>query len=372
MPQTSPISAPADPAAPPFLDVLLSNPPHAWIVAGATLAGLILAFYVLRVLILTRLAKLAERTAAKWDDVLIDLLRRIRFWLIFPALVHLSSQALALPGGLRHSLRVAMLLGIGLQLLIAARVVVDAGLEALVRRTRSENAEHDATIASSLGVVRTLAVGLIGLLVVLFTLDNLGVAVTPMLTGLGIGGIAVALAAQNILGDLFGSVTILLDKPFVVGDSIAVGDKAGTVERIGIKTTRVRANSGEQLVFANSDLLSSRVQNFKRMQERRIVFTIGIAYETPVEKVAAIPAMIRAAVEKRKPVRFDRSHFKSFGAYSLDFETVYFVLSGDYKAYMDVQQEINLELLERFAAEGIDFAYPTHVAIGRAEPNAKR
>jgi small-conductance mechanosensitive channel len=199
--------------------------------------------------------------------------------------------------------------------------------------------------------------------VILFALDNLGVAVTPMLTGLGIGGIAIALAVQNILGDLFGSVSILLDRPFVVGDSIQVGDKSGTVERIGIKTTRVRANSGEQLVFANTDLLASRVQNFKRMSERRVQFPIGIAYETPSDRIRALPALIRAAIEKQSPVRFDRCHLKSFGAYSLDYEAVYFVLTPDFKTYMDIQQAINFELFDLFAAQGIEFAYPTQAQV---------
>ncbi len=357
--------------AKPFMDELLSNPLHAWIVSGSTLVGLIAAFFVIRYIVLSQLARLAKHTKTNWDDVLVEMLRRVKLWLILPALLHISVQALALPPALAKTVQVLALVGLGLQLLICAQHAIDAGLETLVRRTRSENAEHDATIASSLGVVRVLLMGLIGLLVVLFALDNMGVAVTPMLTGLGIGGIAVALAVQNILGDLFGSITILLDKPFVVGDSIQVGDKSGTVERIGIKTTRVRANSGEQLVFANTDLLSSRVQNFKRMLERRVQFAVSVTYETPTAKLRQMPKMIQEAIEKQKPVRFDRCHLKSFGTSSLDFEAVYFVLSADFKQYMDVQQAINLELLERFAAEGIEFAYPTQVAIHRTDGAVK-
>ncbi len=351
------------PKAAPFLETLLSNPLHAWVTAGATLAIAILIFYMLKVILLARLAKLAEKTQSHWDDVIIDVLRRVRFWLIFPALLHISTRALTLPDALNHAVKILMMIGLGIQLLIVAQRIIDAGLQLLVNKTRSDDAEHDATIVSSLGVVRVLIIGLIGVLVILFALDNLGVAVTPMLTGLGIGGIAIALAVQNILGDLFGSVSILLDKPFVVGDSIQVGDKAGTVERIGIKTTRVRANSGEQLVFANTDLLASRVQNFKRMQERRVQFPIGIAYETPSEKIKQLPALIRAAIEKQTPVRFDRCHLKSFGAYSLDYEAVYFVLTPDFKTYMDIQQAINFELFDLFAAQQIDFAYPTQAQV---------
>jgi small-conductance mechanosensitive channel len=169
----------------------------------------------------------------------------------------------------------------------------------------------------------------------------------------------VALAAQNILGDLFASLSIVLDKPFVMGDFIIVGSQMGTVEKVGLKTTRVRALSGEQLIFANTDLLQSRIQNFKRMQERRVVFTIGVLYETPREKLAEIPRIIREIVESQDGTRFDRSHFKEFGDFSLNFETVYYVQVPDYNVYMDVQQAINLAMFERLAAEGIEFAYPT-------------
>lgn len=355
--------AQSTPKAAPFLDTLLSNPLHAWITAGATLAVAILVFYLLKVILLSRLAKLAEKTKSHWDDVVIEVFRRVRFWLIFPALLHISTRALVLPDALNHAIKILTLIGLGIQLLIIAQRIIDAGLEMLVRKTRSDDAEHDATIVSSLGVVRVLIIGVIGVLVILFALDNLGVAVTPMLTGLGIGGIAIALAVQNILGDLFGSVSILLDRPFVVGDSIQVGDKSGTVERIGIKTTRVRASSGEQLVFANTDLLASRVQNFKRMSERRVQFMIGIAYETPSDKIKSLPALIRSAIEKQTPVRFDRCHLKSFGAYSLDYESVYFVLTPDFKTYMDIQQAINFELFDLFAAQNIEFAYPTQAQV---------
>jgi small-conductance mechanosensitive channel len=195
--------------------------------------------------------------------------------------------------------------------------------------------------------------------VVLIALDNLGVHITTLVAGLGVGGIAVALAVQNILGDLFSSVTIILDKPFVIGDFIIVGDFLGSVEHIGLKTTRVRSLSGEQLVFANSDLLKSRIRNFKQMTERRIVFAFGVIYQTAADKLAAIPGLVREIVEAQPQARFDRAHFKAFGGSSLDFEVVYWVTNPDYNLYMDIQQAINLGLFRRFAAEGIEFAYPT-------------
>ena len=168
-----------------------------------------------------------------------------------------------------------------------------------------------------------------------------------------------ALAVQNILGDLFASLSIVLDKPFVVGDFLAVGEHLGSVEKIGLKTTRLRSLSGEQLVFSNTDLLKSRIKNYGRMFERRVAFKIGVTYETPREKLKRIPRIIREIIQGRENTRFDRSHFQEYGAYSLNFETVYYVLSPDYAVYMDIQQDIYFELHERLEQEGVEFAYPT-------------
>jgi small-conductance mechanosensitive channel len=196
-------------------------------------------------------------------------------------------------------------------------------------------------------------------IVVLLALDNLGVNVTALVAGLGIGGVAVALALQNILGDLFASLSITFDKPFIVGDFLVIGEHMGSVEHVGLKTTRVRSLSGEQLVFSNSDLLKSRIRNYGRMFERRVVFSIGVTYETPRDKLRLIPTIIREAVEAQEKTRFDRSHFMKYGDYALLFETVFYVLSPDYNIYMDIQQAIYFNIHERFEQEGIEFAYPT-------------
>lgn len=180
---------------------------------------------------------------------------------------------------------------------------------------------------------------------------------------MGIGGIAVALAVQNVLGDLFASMSIAFDKPFVIGDFIIIDDYMGTVEHIGLKSTRLRSLSGEQLVFANSDLLNSRIRNFKRMADRRISFSIGVTYDTPHEKVAAIPDMIREAIQAHDKTNFDRCHFSEYEDSALKFDTVYYVNDPDYNVYMDIQQDINLSLLRRFEEEGIEFAYPTRTVF---------
>ncbi|MDZ7632343.1 MAG: mechanosensitive ion channel family protein [Gemmatimonadaceae bacterium] len=208
--------------------------------------------------------------------------------------------------------------------------------------------------------------------VLLVALSNLGVNITAFIASLGVGGVAVALATQNILGDLFSSLAIVLDKPFVIGDFIVVGDMAGTVEKVGLKTTRLKSLSGEQLIFSNADLLSSRVRNFKRMQERRILFKLGVTYQTPRAMLERIPVMLRAAVEAQSNVRFDRAHFLAFGDFSLDFEVVYFVLSADFNRYMDVQQLINFSIHEQFEAAGVEFAYPTQTLVLTRPATAER
>ena len=191
-------------------------------------------------------------------------------------------------------------------------------------------------------------------------LDNIpGVEITALVASLGITGIAVALAVQNILSDLFASLSIVLDKPFVIGDFIIVDNYMGSVEHIGLKTTRVRSLSGEQLVFSNNDLLKSRVRNYKRMAERRVVFSIGVTYQTPLEKLKQIPATIREIIELQETVRFDRAHFQGYGDFALMFEVVYYVLDPDYNRYMDIQQAINLAIFQLFEEQGIKFAYPT-------------
>jgi small-conductance mechanosensitive channel len=179
------------------------------------------------------------------------------------------------------------------------------------------------------------------------------------MASLGVAGIAVALALQNVLSDLFASMSIALDKPFVIGDFIIIGDFMGTVEKIGVKTTRLRSLSGEYLIFANSDMLSSRIRNYTRMHERRIVFSLGVTYNTPYEKLHLIPTMIQKIIEAQEETRFDRAHFASYGDFSLNFEIVYYVLSADYNRYMDIQQAINLAIFKAFEDTGIEFAFPT-------------
>jgi small-conductance mechanosensitive channel len=213
--------------------------------------------------------------------------------------------------------------------------------------------------AASLNILRFVGVLFVWIVALLMLLTNLGVKIGPLVAGLGIGGVAIALAVQNLLGDLFASLSIALDKPFRVGDFLVIGEEKGTVEQVGIKSTRLRSLSGEQIVMSNGDLLKSRVRNYGLLYERRASFKIGIVYETPRERVAEVPRLMEEAIRAQPKTRFERAHFATFGDYALIFEAVYFVLDAEYNTFMDIQQAINLQLIEEFAQRGIGFAYPT-------------
>jgi small-conductance mechanosensitive channel len=236
-----------------------------------------------------------------------------------------------------------------------------------VERYTVRKVNVDGATATTVTALGYLARMVFWLVILLLALDNFGVDVTTLVTGLGITGIAVALAVQNILGDLLGALSIVVDKPFVVGDTINVDTFTGTVEHIGLKTTRVRSLSGEQIIFSNADLLKARIRNYKRLVERRVVFVTAVRYDTPREKLTRIPAMLKELVLAHQPVRFDRSHFRGFAESALEFETVYFVLTDDYLRYMDIQQAINLEILRRFEQEEIEFAFPTRTIVYKVE-----
>ncbi|HJV53974.1 MAG TPA: mechanosensitive ion channel family protein [Noviherbaspirillum sp.] len=228
-----------------------------------------------------------------------------------------------------------------------------------VQRAFEQHRQTNPSGATHLMVAGLVARIVLWSLAALVALDNLGFNITTLMASLGIGGIAVALAVQNILGDIFSSVSIALDKPFVIGDFIVVDGYMGTVEYVGLKTTRIRSLGGEQIVFSNTELLKNRIRNYKRMQERRVLFEFGIAYETPLEEIERIPRMVESIVREREPdTRFDRAHFRSYGESALQFEVVYYVLDPDYNKYMDIQQKINQELLRRFRERGIGFAHP--------------
>ena len=336
----------------------------ALIAVSAALALFAVLMVVQRV-VLSRWGKFAEGTVNTLDDDLVAVLRRTQWWFLLTMGLAFSLLYLDLPA---QGDRVVQSVTV-LALLLQAGLWSSTFLSQRLERYRLKRQETDP--ASALTLIAVNLVGRIALwsIILLLALDNLGINVTALVAGLGVGGIAVALAMQNILGDLFASLSIVLDKPFAVGDFLIIASFLGRVEHVGLKTTRLRSLSGEQLVFSNSDLLQSRIRNYGRMIERRVAFDIGVTYQTPRTKLEKIPTIMREAVESAEPTRFDRSHFKAYGNFSLNFETVYFVLSADYARYMDVQQAVNLHIHQRFEEEGIEFAYPTQTVFV-ASPDA--
>ena len=334
----------------------LGNTVEDYLVSAAVFFGVLASLPIGKALILRHLKSLSQRTANDFDDLLHDLLRRIVGPLVylFTAL-YLGTLWLTLPEGLSGLLHGLFVIILTIKVAQVLQGITAYGIQKWTERT----AKDDPTSAAMLKNMTWVAQFMIWAATLLFVFDNLGVNITAFVASLGIGGVAVALAAQSVLGDAFSSFAIFMDKPFQVGDFIIVGDLLGTVEQVGFKTTRIRSLGGEQLIFSNSDLTSSRIKNYKRMKERRVVFSLGVVYHTPVEKVKEISPMIKRVIEEHQNARFDRAHFKSFGDFALIYEVVYYVLRPDYNTYMDVQQSINVRLIEEFQEAGIAFAYPT-------------
>jgi len=270
--------------------------------------------------------------------------------------VRADSLLLVLPAQVGQWLGTAALLALLIQVAIWSDALITFWVGCYEREHMAEDASRVTTVRALSIVGRLILV----VIIVLLALDNIpGVEASALLGSLGITGIAVALAVQNVLSDLFASLSIALDRPFVIGDFIIVGDDSGTVEHIGLKSTRIRSLSGEQLVVSNNDLLSSRVRNYGRMSDRRVVFSVGVAAEIPSDKLEKIPSIIQEIIETQGQTRFDRAHFKEYGDFSLNFEVVYHVLDPSYGLHADIRQAINLATLRRFEEEGIGLPYPT-------------
>lgn len=352
---------------------VLGAPVEDWLLLFGALALAALLTLCAQGLIAWRIRWSAGRETTWIEQAVTNVLERTRAYFLFALALSLAARFAGWSArGLAWTVGLVTLAA----LLQAGRWIT--GLIALwIEQYKEEKLEVDAASVTSmqaLGILARIAVwSVIGLLF----LANLGVDVTALVAGLGIGGVAIGLAVQNILSDLFASLSIVLDKPFVIGDFLAVGDDVGTVEYIGLKSTRVRSISGEQLIFSNGDLLESRVRNYRRMTERRVVFDFGVTYDTAHAELEAIPDLVREIVEEVSaradagvendgtdaralpPLRFDRAHFKAFGASALEFEVAYYVLSSEYARYMDAQQAINLALVDAFEERGIAFAFPT-------------
>lgn len=342
---------------------LYHNPLRDWLIAVAIAVAVAVFGRVIKALVQRRLEHSAAAQKSRTLRIFARTVRHTGWYFYLAVGVFSGAKYLTLPTTVSEWTRNLTVIAIIVQLGVWGH----HGIHHTVEHVQAQQKEQ-----GSGAVAMTLAVGFLSrlavwVLVFLLVLANLGIKITALLAGLGIGGVAAALAVQSVFGDLIASLTLYFDRPFDIGDFIILDGQLGTVKRVGVRSTRVDSLWGEEIVFSNSDLVKSRIHNYARMKERRIHFQFGVVYETPIDKVERIPAMVREIIEANDKTRFARSHFKAYGDYALVFETAYYVLAPDYDTYMDVQHYINLELGRRFAREGIEFAYPTTTVHLRQE-----
>lgn len=315
-----------------------------------------IALKVVKTLVVAGMRKISDKTENKFDDALVDILDHLGLLFYVSVSLYIASLFIPLPDFGHTIMYYLILLSLVYYSVRACQRLIDFFTEEIIKKRKADGDMDDVSI---IHLGNQVLKYVIWIFAILFLLSNSGIDVTPLLAGASIGGIAIAFAMQNILTDVFASFSIYFDKPFKVGDLITVGTDSGVVKRIGIKTTRLQTLQGEELVISNKQLTESRINNFKKMDKRRVVFTFGVIYQTDISKLEKIPKILNSIITKHKTAEPDRIHFKSFGESSLDYEVVYYVKSNDFRTYMDVQQEINLEIMRQFQKEGIGFAYPT-------------
>lgn len=336
-------------------NVFFGNTVLNYLIAAGVFLLVLVFLKLLQWSLFRRLQAWADKTPGKADNLILKFLHEAVIPLFYVSAFYFGLKQLVLSAELARFAKAVLIIVLTFQTI---RLIIAVSIYLLERTWLKAGRQGSASASKSILTILRMGVWSVG---VIFLLDNLGFNVSAVVAGLGIGGIAVALAAQTILGDLFNYFVIFFDQPFEEGDFIIFDDYMGEIENIGIKSTRIRSLGGEQIVISNTNLTAAKIRNYKRMSQRRVLFSLGVTYETPHEKLRKIPAMLREIIESVKKTSFDRAHFKTFGAYSLDFEIVYFVLSSDYNHYMDIQQQINFLIREAFQKEGIDFAYPTAV-----------
>jgi small-conductance mechanosensitive channel len=337
---------------------LLGNSLAACLSAVLLFVAVWFGLWVVRKLIASRYERYSAAKNLTVLRLLAYLVGNTKQFLLLAIAVEVAQQTLTLPPRVEHLVSNVALLFILLQVGLWAGLALRFYLE-----LKSAERGPDRLFAGSLDIIRFVASMLIWSLVILVALDNFGVNITALLAGLGVGGVAVALALQNVLGDLFASLSIALDKPFVVGDSLVIDTYVGKVEHIGIKTSRLRSESGEQIILSNADILKSRVRNNSRAPELRILVTLRVSYDTPLETVKTIPQMLQKIVASHPQARFERCHLKTLGDSSLQYELSFFVRDPTVNPQLDLQQAVNFRILEEFDRLGVRFAYPTQVVL---------
>lgn len=333
----------------------LKNSIISYIIFIGILLSALLVLLIIKKIFISKLLKYCKKTETNLDNLIVDIVRKNVFPITSYGSFYLAIKYLKINDFLNKTITILGLLLV----LINVVNIISKLLKYYIEEGSNKKPERSERVNILKGVFPAIEVILWGLGAV-FLMDNLGFNISAVVAGLGIGGIAVAMGAQKILGDMFSYLFILIDKPFEIGDYIVLGEFSGNIERIGLKTTRVRSLGGEQIVISNSDVASSRIRNYKTMKERRATFSIGVTYNTPVETLKTIPAIIKELIEKNDNVRFDRAVFTSFGDFSLKFEAVYFILSENYNVFAGIQQNINFDIIEVFKSKEIEFAFPTN------------
>ncbi len=329
-----------------------------WLLAIGIMLGVFIGLKIFKIVIFRRLKKWATKTNTTWDEFFLGIVESSVLPLLYVSTIYFVLQTLQFSPKVVSVFQVAYMIAMTFFII---RIIV-AAFRQFVFSYIQRDAESESKEKQAGGLIAIVSI-IIWILGVVFLFDNMGYDVTTIIAGLGVGGIAIALAAQAVLGDLFSYFVIYFDRPFQIGEVVSIGPDTGVIEYVGIKTTRIRTLSGEQLICSNTDLTNSRLRNFKRMERRRIVFSIGVTYQTTAEQLAAIPDMIKEIITAQPNVTFDRSHFSAFGDFSLKFETVYYVEDPDYTIYMQSQHEIYLKIFSAFANANIEFAFPTQTIL---------
>lgn len=335
-----------------ILDIFGNNQMENFLTSFVIFALAFLALKIFKTIIVKKLKDVAKKTETDIDDVFIQIIESINWPFYLLISIFIAVQFIQLSSKVENILNYAAILVVAYYVVRALQKLIEFALEKLHQKEKGLG-------RPLINLINKLSSWLLWLIVIIIILQNFGFNVSALLGGLGVGGIAIAFALQNVLADIFASFSIYLDKPFKTGDFIVIGEDKGTVEKIGLKSTRLKALSGQELIISNKELTESRVQNYKNMKERRIVFGFGVVYETPSQKLKKIPKIIKDIFTEIKIVRLDRVHFKEFAPSSLNFEVVYFMETADYLKYMNTQQKINFTLKDVFEKEGIVMAYPT-------------
>lgn len=339
---------------------ILGNGVNDYLLALGVFAFVIIFIKLFKYVILRKLKIIAGKTKLKFDDLLIEIVDRFAWPFYILISLYIALQFITVPIFLKTALYYAILIFVTYYVVRAFQTIIDYGTGIIIQKRREEEKEADTSV---IDLLSRIAKGVLWIIAVILILSNIGYDVSTLIAGLGIGGLAIAIALQSILGDIFASFSIYFDKPFRVGDFIIFGNDMGVVKKIGIKSTRIQALQGQEIVVSNKQLTETVVNNYKIMEQRRVVFSFGVKYDTSVEKLKKVDAIVADIISKVELARLDRVHFFKFGDFSLIFEVVYYVATGDYNKYMDVQQEINLAIKERFENEGIEMAYPTQTII---------